>query len=79
MSDWSAVLEQVKKIESKYKMIEEKINHGVFLWGAGQYGTTSLEYLKKKGYKVIAFIDSSPHKQGTRIDDIEVIPPPHDA
>jgi FkbM family methyltransferase len=69
------VLEQVEKIKSKYEIIEENIHNGILLWGAGQFGATSLEYLRKEGYNVVAFIDSSPDKQGTKIMNIEVLPP----
>jgi FlaA1/EpsC-like NDP-sugar epimerase len=76
MNSWSMVLEQIDKLRPKYDMIEKNIHNGIMLWGAGQFGRTSLEYLKKQGYAVTSFIDSSPQKQGLTIDDIPVIPPP---
>jgi FkbM family methyltransferase len=68
---------QIQTLKPKYEKIEENIHNGIVLWGAGQYGQISLEYLQKNNYKVSHFIDVSPQKQGTVINGITVIPPPH--
>ena len=53
--------------------IQDKISYGVALFGAGQNGRWSCDYLLKNGYPVTCFVDNNPALQGKKIDDIPVL------
>lgn len=53
--------------------IENNIDNGIALFGAGQNGKWCLDYLKQNGYKVNCFIDNSSNIQNTYINDIPVL------
>lgn len=69
----------------KYELPEqfsglEKTNFAQFsgnivLWGAGKIGSIVAHIFKQKGIKALAFIDSSPLKQGTEFFGLKVISP----
>lgn len=71
--NWTSVLKQIERSKPSFDAVQEKIGGGIALFGAGQFGRASLEYLKKNGYKVVCFIDNSPQKQGATIDGIAVV------
>ncbi len=74
---WNNLLEEVKLLKPQFDAIEEKIQDGIFLFGAGQFGQTSLEYLQEKNYNVASFIDNSIQKHGKDVNGINVIPLSH--
>ena len=57
----------------QYELIESHIEKGICLYGACSNGIWVLEYLKKKGYKVVCFCDSAQEKIGQIIEDIPVV------
>ena len=69
----SAVLKLVEEQRPAFNAVQEKIGTGIALFGAGQFGRASLEYLKKHNFKVVCFIDNAPDKQGTLVDGVPVV------
>jgi len=70
----STVLKLVEELRPDFNVVQEKISSGIALFGAGQFGRASLEYLKKNNFTVMCFIDNAPEKQGTLVDGIPVVP-----
>lgn len=50
------------------------INQGIYLWGAGKYGTLLLKYLIQNGITVKGIIDNDLEKIGTLCENIPIIP-----
>lgn len=55
------------------KSIPTLYDEGIYIWGAGQYGTLIADYLKTKGINVHAMIDNDEEKIGNLIDEIPVV------
>ncbi len=70
----STVLKLGELLRPDFNAVQEKISDGIALFGAGQFGRASLEYLRKNNFTVICFIDNAPEKQGTIVDGIPVVP-----
>jgi len=70
----STVLKLVEILRPDFNVVQENISSGIALFGAGQFGRASLEYLRKNNFTVICFIDNAPEKQGTIVDGIPVVP-----
>ena len=50
------------------------INQGIYLWGAGKYGTLMLKYLIQNGITVKGIIDNDSEKIGTLCENIPIVP-----
>lgn len=55
------------------KKIPTLYDEGIYIWGAGQYGTLIADYLKIKGIKVHAIIDNAEEKIGNLIGETPVV------
>lgn len=69
---WTKILEEIDNNIASFNEIEQNIGNGIILFGAGQYGKTSLEYLMENNYEVSCFIDNSTEKQAESIKDIKI-------
>jgi len=67
------VFEHFELAEGSFCEIQSRMKGEIALFGAGQFGRASLEYLISTGHRVTCFIDNSPHKQGKVIDGIPVV------
>lgn len=72
-ADEKRLLEQLDRVRPAFEAVQAGLDDGLVLFGAGQYGRTSLEYLRAKGRKVLCFVDSSTQKQGTVVDGVPVV------
>lgn len=46
---------------------------GIYIWGAGVYGSTAVKYMRRLGVCINAVIDNDANKHGTYIDGVEVV------
>lgn len=60
-------------MEKRVEKINKEINKGICLFGAGANGIWCLDYLKRNGVKVLAFIDNNMERVGEVIDQIPII------
>lgn len=67
------VSELLAKARPSFEAVQAAAVNGVALFGAGQFGRASMEYLRAKGVKVSCFIDNSLAKQGTEVDGVRVV------
>lgn len=67
------VAERLERVRPAFEAVQAGLDGGIALFGAGQYGRASLEYLRAQGRKVSCFVDNSPRKQGTVIDGLPVV------
>jgi FkbM family methyltransferase len=67
------VLEHLERSGTSFEAVQTGMRNGVALFGAGQFGRASLEYLRSKDHRVVCFVDNSPHKQGKVIGGIPVV------
>jgi FkbM family methyltransferase len=74
---WHLILKQIEKLKPNYIAVEDGIDRGIALFGAGQFGLAAFDYLKKNNYKVVCFIDNAHQKQGTKVDGIPVVSSNH--
>lgn len=67
----------ISQFSQYYNEIKEVSNSGreMIIFGAGSNGVQVFQYLHQQGCKVIAFCDSSEHKQGRQLFDLPVISP----
>jgi len=72
-NSWQEILKNIELLKFDFKNIINLKNKNIALYGAGRYGKVALKYLKKQGYNIVCFIDNSPQKQGTEIDEIPVV------
>jgi FkbM family methyltransferase len=47
----------------------------IYLWGAGGVGCDAAQFLRSRGITASYFVDISPQKQGTFIEDLKVVSP----
>lgn len=60
-------------IEKRYFTVEQSLENGVFLYGAGVNGEWCLDFLKRKEICVLGFIDSNPYIVGKAVQGLPVI------
>lgn len=73
LDNWSLVDLKIGETSQSYEEISNRIDEGLILYGAGQYGAASIEFLKKSNFDVKAIIDNSPSKIGKKIYGVPII------
>jgi FkbM family methyltransferase len=75
---WNEVSGLCSSLGKNMAVAIDALAEGVVIFGAGAQGRFAINYLKKKGVKILCLADNNPDKQGTLLDDIPVVPP-HDS
>lgn len=70
---WQDVITKIDALKLGYKAFKKNMTNEIYLFGAGQFGISGLNYLQKNKYNVTCFIDNSPEKQGIKINGIPVV------
>ena len=73
--NWNMLTDFAKLLKYEFSRIEDQINDGVAIFGAGFNGVMVSEYLRKEKYNINCFIDNDPAKQQTEIEGIKVCSP----
>ena len=75
--DWECLPELVQGISAltgSSEWDENTFKNGILLYGAGWGGARAFEYFNQQGIKVLAFLDDTPQKKGTRYCGLDVMP-----
>jgi FkbM family methyltransferase len=73
LDNWDLIDLKIAETLQIYNDISKKIDQGLILFGAGQYGAASIEFLMGKGIEIKGVIDNSPSKIGKKIHGVTVI------
>ncbi len=71
--DWHHIESKIAETKKVYEKISNELHQDLILFGAGQCGVASVEFLKGKGLTVTGVIDNSPSKIGKKIYGVPII------
>jgi FkbM family methyltransferase len=69
---WETIKETVYEKKHEYERIEDNLDKGIGLYGAGQFGQQIVDYMKNNNYKINCFLDSNRGLHGQKIQGIEI-------
>jgi FkbM family methyltransferase len=73
VDNWHLIDLKIAETKKAYEELSNRINQGLILFGAGQCGAASIEFLQGKGFSVTGVIDNSPSKIGKKIHGVPII------